>query len=119
MGFTEILRRIVDEEKDALCVAIVGTDGIVVEERLVDSQIDLASVGAEYSSILKDISKVSDSLRFGDVKEVVVFTDKAIVMLKGINKEYFILFAIKPDGNIGKGRFLLRREMTKLEKELQ
>ena len=50
---------------------------------------------------------------------MVVFTDKAIVMLKGINKEYFILFAIKPDGNIGKGRFLLRREMPKLEKELQ
>lgn len=118
MGFTEILQSIVRDEKDALCIAIVGMDGIIVEEKLVDSQIDLASVGAEYSSILKDISKVSDSLKFGDVKEVVVFTDKAIVLLKGINKEYFILFAIRPDGNIGKGRFLLRREMPRLEKEL-
>ncbi|MBI5181719.1 MAG: roadblock/LC7 domain-containing protein [Nitrospirae bacterium] len=118
MSFSDILQRIVDEEKDALGIAVVGTDGIVVEERLVAEQIDIASLSAEYSSLLKDIDRISDSLKFGSVKEIVVFTDRAIVLIKGINKEYFVLFAIRPDGNIGKGRFLLRRELPRLEKEL-
>lgn len=118
MSFSDILQRIVDEEKDALGIAVVGTDGIVVEERLVAEQIDIASLSAEYSSLLKDIDRISDSLKFGTVKEIVIFTDKAIILMKAINKEYFVLFAIRPDGNIGKGRFLLRRELPRLEKEL-
>ncbi len=118
MIFSEILQRITDEEKDAMGIAIVGMDGIVVEERVVERNIDLTSISAEYSSVLKDIDRVSDSLKFGAVKELVVVTDKAIILMKGINKDYFIIFAIRPDGNIGKGRFLIRRELPRLEKEL-
>ena len=116
MTFSEILQRIADEEKDAMGIAIVGMDGIVVEERVVERNIDLASISAEYSSVLKDIDRVSDSLKFGAVKELVVVTDKAIILMKGINKDYFIIFAIRPDGNIGKGRFLIRRELPRLKR---
>ena len=41
MSFTEILRRIMKDLKEAQGIALVGMDGIVVEEQKQDSSLDL------------------------------------------------------------------------------
>ncbi len=118
MALTEVLQGITRELGDLMGIAVVGVDGIVVEEYKTGQNIDLQSIGAEYSTIIKEIGKASSSLSLGKMKEISVTTDKATVLMGQINAEYFLIMFIKPEGNFGKGRFLLRRELQRLEKEL-
>lgn len=118
MSFEESLRRVTNNIEDSLGVAMVGMDGMVVEEHKKDPLLDLQSLGAEYCAVIKDIERVSSSLGLGSGREISVVTDKAIVILKKINEEYFLLLVLGSEGNFGKGRFLLKREIAFLEKEL-
>jgi hypothetical protein len=40
-----------------------------------------------------------------------------MILLRRLNDEYFMVLIIRPDGNFGKGRFLLRMSVPKLLKE--
>ena len=44
--------------------------------------------------------------------------DLRTVLIRALTKEYFLALAIRPDGNFGKGRFLLRTVGPKMQAEL-
>ena len=117
MAFADILRDVVNGTEGALGALVVGVDGIPVEEYAVSGDIDLQSMTVEYSTLLKEIEKGSQSAQLGSTKEVTVIAEKAMIMLRRLNEEYFMVLIIKPDGNFGKGRFLLRMSVPKLLKE--
>ncbi len=118
MSFDESLRRIINNIEDAMGIALVGMDGIVVEEHKKDPLLDLQSVGAECCTIVKEVEKVADSLNLGGTDDISFGTEKATILVRRINKDYFLVLAIGSDGNFGKGRYLIRREIPNLEKEL-
>ena len=117
MAFADILKAVVSGTDGALGALVVGVDGIPVEEYAVTNEIDLQSMTVEYSTLLKEIEKGSQSAQLGTTKEVTVIADKAMIMLRRLNDEYFMVLIIRPDGNFGKGRFLLRMSVPKLLKE--
>ncbi len=117
MPFSDIMKEVVDGTEGALGALIVGLDGIPVEEYSLNREIDLQSMTVEYSSLLKEIEKSSRAVRLGSTKEVTVIADKAMIMLRRLNEEYFFVLIIKPEGNFGKGRFLLRMSVPKLLRE--
>ncbi len=117
MSFIDILQEVVNGTEGALGALIVGLDGIPVEEYSVSNDMDLQSMTVEYSSLLKEIEKGSQAAQMGTTKEVTVITDKAMIMLRRLNDEYFFVLIIKPEGNFGKGRFLLRMSVPKLLQE--
>lgn len=117
MPFADILREVVNGTEGALGALVVGIDGIPVEEFTVTGDLDLQSMTVEYATLLKEIEKGSQSAKLGSTKEVTVIADKAMVMLRRLNEEYFMVLIIRPDGNFGKGRFLLRMSVPRLLKE--
>jgi len=117
MSFADILREVVNGTEGALGALIVGLDGIPVEEYSVSKEMDIQSMTVEYSSLLKEIEKGSQAAQMGTTKEVTVMADNAMIMLRRLNEEYFFVLIIKPEGNFGKGRFLLRMSVPKLLKE--
>ena len=117
MSFSDIMKQVVNGTEGALGALVVGLDGIPVEEFSVSSEIDLQSMTVEYSSLLKEIEKGSQTADMGSTKEVTVIADKAMIMLRRLNNEYFFVLVMKPEGNFGKGRFLLRMSVPKLLKE--
>ena len=117
MAFADILKEVVQGTEGALGALVVGVDGISVEEYSLDKEIDLQSMTVEYATLLKEIERGSQSSQLGSTKEVTVIADKAMIMLRRLNEEYFMVLIIKPDGNFGKGRFLLRMSVPKLLKE--
>jgi predicted regulator of Ras-like GTPase activity (Roadblock/LC7/MglB family) len=117
MPFSEILKEVVTNTEGALGALIVGLDGIPVEEYTVNSDMDVQSMTVEFSSLLREIEKGSQSAEMGSTREVTVIADKAMIMLRRLNEEYFFVLIIKPDGNFGKGRFLLRMSVPRLLKE--
>ena len=118
MSFVENLRKITNNLEDALGVALVGMDGIVVEEHRRDTLLDLPTLAAEFSTVLRQIEEITGSLPFGPSQELCVLGDKGLILIKKVNSDYFLLLVIHAEGNFGKGRFLLKREVAQLEKEL-
>lgn len=117
MSFVDILRNLVDGIDGALGALVIGIDGIPVDQYSVSADTDLQSMTVEYSTLLKEIEKGSQSARLGTTKEVTVVADNAMVMLRRLNEEYFLVLVIRPEGNFGKGRFLLRMAVPRLLKE--
>jgi len=117
MSFSDILKEVVGGTEGALGALIVGLDGIPVEEYSVSGEMDLQSMTVEYSSLLKEIEKGSQAAQMGTTREVSVLAEKAMIMLRRLNEEYFFVLILKPEGNFGKGRFLLRMSVPKLLKE--
>jgi len=117
MSFSEILKEVVDGTEGSLGALIVGLDGIPVEEYTVSSDVDVQSMTVEFSSLLKEIERGSQSAEIGSTREVTVIADKAMIMLRRLNDEYFFVLILKPEGNFGKGRFLLRMSAPRLLKE--
>jgi len=117
MSFGDILRNVVEGTDGALGALVVGLDGIPVDEYSLGSELDIQSMTVEYSSLIKEIEKGSQTLQLGSTNEVTVLAEKAMVMLRRLNDEYFMVLIMKPEGNFGKGRFLLRMSVPKLLKE--
>lgn len=117
MSFSDILKEVVHGTEGALGAVIVGLDGIPVEEYSIGGEVDIQSMTVEYSALLKEIEKGSQSSQMGTTREVTVVAEKAMIMLRRLTEEYFFVLVIKPEGNFGKGRFLLRMSVPKLLKE--
>jgi predicted regulator of Ras-like GTPase activity (Roadblock/LC7/MglB family) len=47
-----------------------------------------------------------------------VSLDSSIVIMRLIGREYFVVLALSPEGNLGRGRYELRKAELKLAKEL-
>jgi len=117
MSFTEVLRGITEDVKGARGAVVVGMDGIIVEEYTNEPGMDLQSIGAEYGNILKEVQNASASLRLGQARELAVLTEIADLIIRKINDDYFLALMLSPEGNLGKGRFMVRKAVNRLEKE--
>ncbi len=115
--FTEILREAVENVEGVVGAMIIDSDGLTVEDYLLDSPVDSQSLGAEYSTLLRSVERASESLGLGATEEISVISEGCIVLARRINREYFIALIMKPEANFGKGRFILRKAVPKLEKE--
>jgi predicted regulator of Ras-like GTPase activity (Roadblock/LC7/MglB family) len=83
-----------------------------------ESAFDIEAVGAEVSVVVKAIQRATEMLEAGDTKEVAFKSAKMITLIRVINENYFIALTLSPDGNLGKGRFLLRVAAPRLAEEL-
>ncbi len=117
MPFSDILKEVVNGTEGALGALVIGADGISVDEYSTGSEIDLQSMSVEYSSLLKEIEKGSQAAHLGSTKEVTIIAEKAMIMIRRLNDDYFLVLVIRPEGNFGKGRFLLRMSVPKFLKE--
>ncbi|MGB9735818.1 MAG: hypothetical protein ACP5JP_07885 [bacterium] len=118
MAFLDILKQIVDNFEGCIGGILIGIDGIVVEQYIKDDQIiDFQNIGVEYMELLKTISETSHTLGFDEPEQIIVEYADTVLIIRSINKDYFVLLAAKKDGNIGKGKFLLRKNLLNLSKE--
>jgi predicted regulator of Ras-like GTPase activity (Roadblock/LC7/MglB family) len=117
MSFSDILKEVVTGTEGAVGALIVGLDGMPVEEYVVGGDMDIQSMTVEYSSLLKEIERGSQAAQMGSTTEVTVMADNATIMLRKLNDEYYFVLIIKPEGNFGKGRFLLRMSVPEILKE--
>jgi len=117
VSFSEIIKQVVRGTDGAIGALVIGRDGIPVQEYLLDNEFDIQSMTVEYSALFKEIEKGSQASQMGYTKEVTVITERAMTMLRKLNDDYFFVLVLKPEGNFGKGRFLLRMSVPKLLKE--
>jgi predicted regulator of Ras-like GTPase activity (Roadblock/LC7/MglB family) len=117
MNFSETLNGIVNRVEGAVSAMIIGTDGMPVEEYDREKVIDLTALGAETSQMMRDIKFAAENLGLGEAKEFSIISDLCGIIMRKINDEYFLALIIRPEGNYGKGRYVLRSEVARLEQE--
>ncbi len=117
--FKEHLQEIQLKTEGCLGVLIMGMDGIAVEEIWAiagrDANLDIAVT--EFTSLVRSARRTSDDMGLGSLHELVVLCETATFVLRLISEDYFLVLAVHPEGNLGRGRYELRRAELILEHE--
>ena len=124
MSFAGLLREIVEGCGGGMGAVLMGSDGIPIEQfvagpipqgPLAD---DLATAGVEFGRILDDIRKASDALSGGGVRETLVVLDRFTLLFGTVDGDLFLVVVLAPDANIGKARYLIRRQLPAVRRNL-
>jgi predicted regulator of Ras-like GTPase activity (Roadblock/LC7/MglB family) len=122
MSFREHLEQVCRDVDGAIACSLMGVDGIEVDTHLAardDSGVpDLKSLLVEYSAVFRGAREAADAHEAGGVAEVAISTDKVTAVARQVSPDYFMVVALRPEGNLGKARFLLRITAPKLGAEL-
>ena len=117
--FKEMLDSILDHTEGSLGALIMGTDGIAVEKVLgeagVDANLDVAA--AEFTTLVRSAQRAGNDTGLGGLRELVVSLESAVMVMRLLNRDYFVVLALNSHGNIGRARFELRKAELKLAKE--
>ena len=116
--FKEAIRDVVEGTDGGLAGILMDFEGIAVDSYVKAELMDINAVGAEYSVILKSIQRATESLEAGGPREVAIQSEKVTTLIRILNEEYFLALTLLPDGNFGKGRFLMRTAAPKLLEQL-
>ena len=119
MSFESILGQVLNECPGALGVALMGADGIPIAQVAPDDvSDDVSLLGIEFGRILDEARKAAGAASAGNVLELAVQTERCHVVVHAVDRETFLVLALSPDGNVGKGRYLLRRHQLAIREEL-
>jgi predicted regulator of Ras-like GTPase activity (Roadblock/LC7/MglB family) len=123
MSFASLLQEIVDGCRGGLGAALLGYDGVPIEEVASPSapdslRDDLATAGVEFGRILSEIRKAADALAGGAMLDVTVRLSRMSFVFCAVDDDTFLAVAVAPDGNAGQARYLIRRQMPALRAEL-
>jgi predicted regulator of Ras-like GTPase activity (Roadblock/LC7/MglB family) len=117
--FKEMLDSILERTEGSLGALIMGTDGIAVEKVLgeagMDANLDVAA--AEFTSLVRGAQRAGNDTGLGGLRELVVSLESAVMVMRLLSRDYFVVLALNAHGNLGRARFELRKAELKLAKE--
>jgi predicted regulator of Ras-like GTPase activity (Roadblock/LC7/MglB family) len=117
--FKEALETIIERTDGSIGALIMGTDGIAVEKVLGteahDANLDVAA--AEFTTLIRNAQRTGGDTGLGSLRELVVQLESAVIIMRLFTRDYFVVLALKPDGNYGRGRFELRKAELQLAQE--
>ena len=126
MTFERILQAIVDECGGGFSVALMGLDGIAITQVVASQGVasddplagDVTLAGIEFGRIQADMTKASDALGTGQMRETIIALDSVTLLFQAVDEDLVVVLALHPDGNLGKARYLIRRSLVDLRAEL-
>jgi len=124
MSFGAILSEIVERCGGGIGAVLMGNDGIPIEQctsgRVPQGPLseDLATAGVEFNHALHEIRKAADALAGGAVIETVVVLSRFSIVFRSLDEDLYLAVVVAPDGNLGKARYLIRRNLIAIRAEL-
>ena len=125
MSFDAILEQIVAAGPGVLGVALVGNDGLVVAQAESSSaqdgdgeNWDISTLGVEFGRIIEDLNRASSDMGVGGIAEVMVRLDRVTLIASRVDEDLLLILGLAPDGNIGKARYLMRRDGWAIRQEI-
>jgi len=129
MNFEAILRTIVEECGGGIGAALMGNDGISIEEFTAGKSpggspsgefgqpVEVSTAGIEFGRTLTEIRRISDALGGGPLEETIIRVKGFMLVFQPIDDENFLVLALERDGNLGKARYLIRRHIHAIRQE--
>jgi predicted regulator of Ras-like GTPase activity (Roadblock/LC7/MglB family) len=75
-------------------------------------------LSVEYATVLKEIKRAVDVIKMGSLEEVSIATSRICVVVRVLNDDLFAALILNRDGNVGKGRYLLKLKSYEILQEL-
>ncbi len=117
--FEDALKGLVEGVDGGLACLIMDSSGIALEKYAKEgAPFDIDTIGVEFSVVIGAIKRASEMLEAGTAREMAVATEKMITLIRMVGDSYFLALTMKPDGNFGKGRYMMRTTVPKLAAEL-
>jgi predicted regulator of Ras-like GTPase activity (Roadblock/LC7/MglB family) len=117
--FRAALEQILERTEGGLGALIMGMDGIAVEKVLLEegqnANLDVAA--AEFTSLVRSAQNSGLDTGLGGLRELVLSLESVSVIMRLLGREYFLVLAVRADGNLGRGRFEARKAELGLKKE--
>jgi predicted regulator of Ras-like GTPase activity (Roadblock/LC7/MglB family) len=117
--FKEALEAIIERTDGSIGALIMGTDGIAVEkvmnQEADDANLDVAA--AAFTSLVRNAQRTGSDTGLGNLHELVIQLESAVILMRLFTRDYFVMLAMKPGGNYGRGRFELRKAELHLARE--
>jgi predicted regulator of Ras-like GTPase activity (Roadblock/LC7/MglB family) len=117
--FKDVLETIIERTEGSLGALIMGLDGIAVERSLKsegqEANLDVAA--AEFTSLVTSAQRAGNDTGLGNLRELVISLDDAVVLMRLLGRDYFVVLAISPEGNLGRARFELRKAELQIASE--
>ncbi len=119
-SFRDLIKEIVDRVEGSVQCLLMGRDGLPVESYPPSDESPFRGedLGVEYTGILSQLSELHQRAQFGETEELIVRSPNFTALFYFLSEDYFLLLILKPDGNVGKARFLLRINSSKLLPQL-
>ncbi|HEX8473284.1 MAG TPA: roadblock/LC7 domain-containing protein [Pyrinomonadaceae bacterium] len=117
--FRQALENIIERTEGSLAALIMGTDGIAVEKVLLPegSEANLDVAAAEVTSLVRNAQRAGKDTGLGGLREMVVGFEDMTIIARLFTRDYFVVLAMRVDGNMGRGRFELRKAELSLARE--
>ncbi|MBN1654240.1 MAG: hypothetical protein JXA30_10750 [Deltaproteobacteria bacterium] len=113
--FKNVLQEVVENTEGGVSSILMGFDGITVESySKQEGEFNAEDIGMEYSVILGNVKQATESLNIGETREMAIQAERMTAVIRLLNDEYFVALLIRPGGNFGKARFLLRMNAQQL-----
>ncbi len=116
--FKDALKEIVDHTEGGMAGLIMDMSGIPLETYAKDTAFDISTVGAELSIVLGQVQRAGENLEAGPMRELQVGNEKMVTLIRMLDATYFLALTLKPEGNLGRGRYMMRVASPKILKEL-
>ena len=119
MGFREHLQEVCRGVDGALACSLMGMDGIEVDTHIqTTAGIDVPSLLVEMTGVLRTAREAAQAHEAGGLEEFSLGTDRVVTVGRIVSPDYFMVVALRPDGNQGKARYLLRVAAPRVLAEL-
>ena len=117
MGFSEVLQELRPHLKDCVGLVVMGMDGIAIEKMDFGQEFNFEALSAECTTLLRDTRVASENVGTGNFKELIVMTEKLVIVTVAITEDYVLLGALRQGCNYGQSRYYMKRASLKLVKE--
>ena len=122
MSFDSILETVLAECPGALGAALLGSDGVPIAQATSaaapEAEEDVSVLGIEFGRVLDEARKAAAAASAGALQELAVRSERFHLLLQVVDRETYLVLALGPDANVGKGRYLLRRYLLAIREQL-
>ncbi len=107
--FRDSIQKMVDRlDPGGAAGILMGFDGIAVDSFSRPGTIDVQTVSMELAHVVAQLRRSAQGAHLGGLREMEVRTDKLALLIRLVTDDYFLVFGVSPDSNLGKARYLLR-----------
>lgn len=107
--FAGLLNQIISRTEGAEMALLVGNDGIIIERAGQETDTEFDSLAAEYAVVLKRSRFTASDTGLGVLNELLTVTDKAILLTKIVNEDFFVMMKLSSTQGIGRARYEVKR----------
>ncbi len=110
MDFEAVLREVVEGADGAVAAILMDGDGLTIGhfQARAESGTDIEAVGVEYGALLKEVRRACEMLEAGEAQELTVRAERLVTVVRQVGSGFAVAVTLRPEGNVGKARFLLR-----------